>query len=205
VAVNRESAAAAVSFTFVPIAGPLRTGSSTVPANGTREWADVLTSVFGYDALASISGALHVASDRKLLVTSRTFNQGDSGTFGGYLGAVTSLTALPSGVTGLLPQLKKSSRFRTNVGLTNLESGSVTVAVRLLDGSGRLLGRELSLTVPPAGFIQATDVFAAAGAPDADLAYATVEVRTPGGRVAAFASVIDNATNDPTIVPLSLP
>ena len=36
-------------------------------------------------------------------------------------------------------------------------------------------------------------------------AFATVEVTTPGGLAWAYASVIDNRTGDPTIVPLTIP
>jgi hypothetical protein len=53
--------------------------------------------------------------------------------------------------------------------------------------------------------VQVDDVFASCGAGDAAIAWARVEVRTPGGRLFAYASVIDNATGDPTIVPLTVP
>ena len=53
--------------------------------------------------------------------------------------------------------------------------------------------------------VQENDPFSAAGVSEAAVAYATVEVLTAGGRVFAFASVIDNATNDPTLVSLVVP
>jgi hypothetical protein len=67
------------------------------------------------------------------------------------------------------------------------------------------VGDETVLNVSAGGFVQATDVFATSGAGNQEIAFATVEVRTPGARVWAYASVIDNATGDPTIVPLTLP
>ena len=61
------------------------------------------------------------------------------------------------------------------------------------------------VTVPPGGLVQVVDPFGVAGAGDRDLAFATVEVLTPGGLAWAYASVIDNRTGDPTIVPLEVP
>lgn len=204
-AVNRAGVLAKLDFTFVPTSGALRTATATVSPNGTKEWTDVVTSLFLYEQAASISGALHITSDQSLVVTSRTFNQGATGTFGGLLAAVSPSTAIPAGVVGVLSQLKNNSRFRTNIGAGNLLDESVTLAVRLYDESGRLLGHEVSINLPPAGFVQVTDAFAAAEAGNADLAYALVEVKTPLGRAGVYASVIDNDTNDPVIVPVVFP
>lgn len=203
--VNQAPAEAKLTFALVPPSGPARAAEATVVARGTREWIDVATSLFALDPEATISGALHVTSDRPLTVTSRTYDQGGKGTFGGGLSAVTPSSALSAGVTGVLPQLKKSSQYRTNAGFANLMSESITVELRLFDESGQALGKEVSVNLPPRGFIQVTDIFSAAGAGDSRLAYATVEVKTPGGKAGIYASVIDNDSNDPTIVPLSLP
>jgi hypothetical protein len=58
------------------------------------------------------------------------------------------------------------------------------------------------LDVPAGQWLQRDDVFAAAGVSGADIAYATVEVQTAGGRAWAYASVVDNTTGDPTTVPV---
>ena len=42
------------------------------------------------------------------------------------------------------------------------------------------------------------------GAGDTGIAYATVEMLTSGGEAWAYASVVDNSSNDPTTVPVSL-
>jgi hypothetical protein len=60
---------------------------------------------------------------------------------------------------------------------------------------------EKTLDVAAGRWTQLDDVFARLGAGDAELAYGTVEVPADGGRVRAYAAVIDNATGDPTIVP----
>jgi hypothetical protein len=54
-------------------------------------------------------------------------------------------------------------------------------------------------------FFQQDLVFNAAAAGSHDNAYATVEVLTTGCAAWAYASVIDNATGDPTTVPVQIP
>ena len=156
-------------------------------------------------ASASVSGALHVASDRPLCLSSRTFSQGENGTFGGFLPAVTAAEALSPGRIGVLPQLSRNALFRTNVGVANLGASSVTATIRLYGETGAAAGNPVPVTVPPGGLFQVVDVFGEAEAGDRDVAFATVEVTTPGGLAWAYASVIDNRTSDPTIVPLSIP
>jgi hypothetical protein len=81
----------------------------------------------------------------------------------------------------------------------------VSVAIHLFGAGGSRVGGETLLNVSAGGLVQATDVFSTSGAGDQEIAFATVEVRTAGGLAWAYASVIDNATGDPTIVPLAVP
>lgn len=202
--INLGSSVAGLTFTFVSASGETLTRSTSLPSPGTREYADVLTSLFGLAASASASGALQVVSDQPLLLSSRTFNQGASGTYGGYIPAVAaSGDGLASGQTGYLPQLRKGPSYRTNIGVTNLGTTTATIGIRLFGASGTLVGSETLLSVPQGGFVQTTDIFATSGAGDQEIAFARVEVRS--GRGWAYASVIDNATGDPTIVPLTVP
>ncbi len=204
-AVNHGTSAASLTLTFVPVDGAATTRTAALGAGGTRAWTDVLSSLFGVAASASASGALHVASDRPLCLSSRTFNQGATGTFGGFLPAVTAAEALSPERIGVLPQLSRNALFRTNVGVANLGASSVTATIRLYGETGASAGSPVQVTVPPGGLFQVVDVFGEAGAGDRDVAFATVEVTTPGGLAWAYASVIDNRTGDPTIVPLSIP
>jgi hypothetical protein len=203
--VNPGPSDANLTLTFVPVEGAAVTRTATLVAGGTREWADVLVSLFGVAAAANVSGALRVASDLALCVSSRTFNQGVEGTFGGFLPAVTTGEALGSGRLGVLPQLTRNALFRTNVGVANLGPAVVEARIRLYDGSGVATGAPIDRTVPAGGLHQVVDPFGVAGAGDHDVAFATVEVMTTGGLAWAYASVIDNRTGDPTIVPVEVP
>ena len=204
-AVNQGLLSANLTLTFVPVDGETTTRTAALGAGGTHAWGDVLSSLFGVAPSAPASGALHVSSDRPICLSSRTFNQGTTGTFGGFLPAVTAAEALSPGRTGILPQLSRNALFRTNVGVANLGTSSVKATIRLYGETGAAAGSPVAVTVPAGGLFQVVDVFAAAGAGDRDIAFATVEVTTPGGLAWAYASVIDNRTGDPTIVPLSIP
>ena len=203
--VNHGGSQAAVALTFVPVEGAPVARTESFEAGTTREWADVLASLFGVAAGASSSGAIRISADRALCVSSRTFNQGETGTFGGFLPAVTAERALTPGRVGILPQLTRNALFRTNVGVTNLGSATVAATIRLISENGSAAGSPLAVTVPPGGLHQVVDPFGEAGAGDRDVAYATVEVTTPGGLAWAYASVIDNRTGDPTIIPAIVP
>lgn len=203
--VNASGGAASLTATYLPSGGGApRTFRGTLDA-GTRLFPDVLVTLFGVDAAARSSGAIRVSSDRRLVVSSRTWNAAESGTYGAHLGGVDERRAVTPGRPGILPQLSSGAATRTNVGLTNLGGAAAVAVVRLLDADGRALGHETVVEVPAGTLVQVDDVFRACGAGAAAVARGEVEVRTAGGKVFAYASVIDNATSDPTIVPVIVP
>ena len=102
----------------------------------------------------------------------------------------------------MLPQLEKSSAFRTNIGILNLGSSWVSVLIKLHNATGAQVGSAKTLTADPSRWKQQYDIFANVGAGSQPVAYATVEVPTAGGRVWAYASVIDVATGDATTIPV---
>ena len=127
------------------------------------------------------------------------------GSFGAHLAGIERSGALTPERPGVLPQLKRTASTRTNVGLANPGASPVSVAILLRAADGTGLGTEKLVTVPPGGLVQENDVFASCGAGDAPIAWARIEVRTVGGEAVAYASVIDNRTGDPTIIPMSGP
>lgn len=203
--VNASGAEACLDAVFVPAGGGEGlTWSGRMPP-GTRLLSDVLVSLFGIDAEARASGAIRLSSDRPLVVSSRTWNATTKGTFGAHLAGVPAGRAVTPERPGVLPQLKRGAAVRTNVGLTNLGTAAVTAAIRLFAANGTSLGSEKLVDVPPGALVQVDDVFASCGAGDAAIAWARIEARTAGGQVFAYASVIDNSTSDPTIVPVLVP
>jgi len=176
------------------------TATATVPGYGIVGWDDVVGTLFG---VAGISGgAVEVCSPVQVVVQARTYNDASSGTFGQYLPGVGEREALAHGDVGLLGQLRKSDDFRTNVGFVNLDDAACGVRVTLRSSDGDLLGIVLERTVPAGEWLQLNDVFDLATVSAADLATATVEVTTAGGRVWAYASVVDTGSGDATTIPV---
>jgi hypothetical protein len=200
-AVNESSALAGVTLTFIPTEGESVTRNATLPPGGTREWSDVLVSLFGVPGDAAVSGVVQMSADRVLFVSSKTYNQADNATYGGHLPAITAAESVRTGTRAVLAQLARTPLFRTNVALTNLGETAAGMTIRLYGSNAEPLGVPIPVDVPARALVQVVDVFAAAGAGDRDLAYATVEATTPGAMVWTYASVVDNRTGDPTFIP----
>lgn len=146
-------------------------------------------------------GSLEVFSDRPVLVSSRTYSTSDAGTYGQFLDGTASAETADQGQTVWLPQLRQNESFRTNIGFLNTADLEAAVRVRLFDASGQLLAVRLR-ALPARSRLQLQEPFyRIAGRDDIAAGYASVTVESGGG-VIAYASVIDNATNDPTTVPM---
>ncbi|HTS03731.1 MAG TPA: hypothetical protein VMN04_14515, partial [Thermoanaerobaculia bacterium] len=97
--------------------------------------------------------------------------------------------------------------FRTNLALVDLGDAPkaeehTSVGVEIYADAGALLDR-FEADVPIAGGIQMTDLFRSRGLGDGHAA-AWIRVSPAGGRIAAYATVIDQGTNAPLYAPASL-
>lgn len=154
------------------------------------------------------SGALQVCSGQPLLVTSRTYNLVAStascypnGTFGQFYDSIASGGGLNSGQTAWLPGLSEGTSFRCNIGLTNTGTSNATVTVTLHNQAGTQIG-SYPVSLSPGQWKQENQPFKSkAGQTAMDRGYAKVTVNAGTG-VIAYASVIDNLTNDPITVPM---
>jgi len=176
------------------------TGAAEVPVTiGPRQAAaldDLVASVFG----TSGSGGVRMRSNRPFLATSRTYNTGDgtSGTFGQYIPGLTVADALEQGILLQVSNDPALTGTRSNVGLLNVNTSSVTVELNVYDaGTGNLLGTT-SRPLPPLAYFQ-TNVFNAIGLASSVAENATVEF-TASAPVLAYASVLDNTSSDPVFV-----
>ena len=155
------------------------------------------------------SGSLEVCSDGKLVVTSRTYSQlADDdpylpgGSFGTNFDGAETGKGLSAGETALLSHLRENSAFRTNIGLVNTGSDVATIDVTLYDGTGVSL-TTYSVDLESAEWRQVNRPLSKlAGADDLDAAWAEVTVSSGSG-VFAYATVIDNVTNDATTISMS--
>jgi len=197
---NPNDATANLTLVYFSASAPVLE-NAVLAGHTSMEWNDVLVTLFDLAQDVSTSGAVQVFSDVPLGITGRSYNLSAGGTFGGTFPALTTADGVPSGRVGYLVGLKRNASFRSNVGFANVGTLASTVRLRLFDAGGVRLG-ESTMDIAAGRWTQLDDVFGKLGAGDAELAYATVEVLTTGGRIWAYAAVIDNATSDPTVVPV---
>jgi PKD repeat protein len=200
---NPNDGAANLTLVYFSESAPVLRNAA-LAGHTSVEWSDIVVSLFGFPQDASTSGVVQVISDVPVASTGRSYNLTAGGTFGGTFPALTTADGVPSGKIGLLPQLKRNASYRSNVGFANPGTITSTIRLRLFDQGGVKLG-EKTMDVAAGRWTQLDDVFGTLGVGDSNLAYGTVEVLTEGGLVWAYAAVIDNATGDPTVVPVIVP
>ncbi len=200
VALNTSGAAAQLSLTL-QTAIQTWTQSASLAAGSTIEWQDIVVELFGAAPSASTSGSLHITADEPIWVTSRTFNQADTGTYGQYLPALTIADALTGSNRGYLLNLKGIG-FRSNVGFINLGDQACEIRFSLFDDQGTALGVARSVSLEQGAWLQKNDVFSFTGATAQELAYATVELVSGDGAFWAYASIVDDETGDATTIPV---
>jgi hypothetical protein len=134
-----------------------------------------------------------------LTATARTYNQTGNGTYGQYIPGVTVAESIGVNDRALqLLQLESSSRFRTNIALSETSGQPVTVdvSVNVPDAKSTPV-----VTIPLAANEFRTFSLADFGLGAVYNARVSVKVVGGSGKVTASASAIDHLTQDPTYVP----
>jgi hypothetical protein len=199
---NTNSVTANVKIEFYGSGGVV-SNTTYIPAG--VQW--MLTDVVGVGELGtSGSGALEILSDQPVRIMSRTYNLVSAGatcypngTQGQDYPAFAATDGFSGGQVGYLTGLTENSSRRCNIGVVNTGSTVATVLVELFNGAGaKLTGYTVSLAAGQ--WAQETQPFYnKAGQTAMDRGYAKITVQTGSG-VLAFASIVDNITNDPTTV-----
>ena len=140
-------------------------------------------------------------------VTSRTYTvRPDGGTYGVPLPPLNSFQMAGAGESIELFGVLGGPAFRTNLALVDLtafaDGTNVRVRVEVI-GSGGVPLDAFDVNVPVAGGIQLDDLFRARGLGDGPAA-ALVRVSPAGGLVGAYATSIDQGTNDAILVSAAL-
>ncbi len=164
--------------------------------------ADVVGATFDR---AGTRGVLKVAGEPVggLVISSRTYNLGEHGTFGQGISAVPLARALRQGSDVLrLIALNNTARYRTNVGVSEVLGQPVRIGIVVLDQGGDTVLGYREVDVPANGQFQ-TNIFAAVGLGDRNLVAATafVQVVSGDGGIVAYASTVDNQSTDATTLP----
>ena len=167
-----------------------------VPAGGSLRVADVVQSIFG---VTGVGGAILVGADRELIVSSRTYNDAATGTFGQYIPGLPIQAAMTSVDEPWLIQLTGTDRFRSNVGIANPATVEMRAAIELYDATGSFVGRRI-VTIPPYGWGQLNGVVEDIAGVVLEDARVVISPRRGGDRYFCYGSVVDNASGDPVFV-----
>ncbi len=200
------------ALTFTPSAGASEQIKSTtinVDAGATTALDDIIRNWFGVGSLGdSANGVLEIrAADSQLfkaVASSRTYNVTSNGTLGQYIPALPFSgfigKALPNAVPVALSlqQIAQSSAYRTNVGVVEGSGKPASVLMSIFNAAGSKL-TEFPIELKAGEQLQLNALLAQKGIALDD---ARVEVKVTGGegKVTAYASVVDNFTNDPLLV-----
>jgi len=196
--INPFSSSSPVSVKFLPQGGDNSSAAclnaGTIAGNSALSLEDIVLSVAG---ISSGAGGLAVYSTNALVVNSRTYNQGASGTFGQGIPGHRASQAMGAGEQRLLVQLHENAGYRTNAGFLNVGVESAALTAALFDGSGAALGLQ-DYTLLPYEQKQIGQIFRQVTASVVTNGY--IQISVISGTVLPYASVVDNATGDPTYI-----
>jgi len=177
---------------------PVMSDEVTIGPGETTRWSDVLGTVFGVQDGTDALGALAFISDSEdLLFFSRTFNQSDAGTFGQAIPGIAADDLIPADEMKRILFFTENSSYRSNIGILNGTGSPMTIKWRRYTADGMMVDESMA-DLPAWGNVQLNRVFGAE-APVAG-GYIDVWTETEGASFAAYGSVLDNETSDPTTV-----
>ncbi|HEX7581203.1 MAG TPA: hypothetical protein VF580_14500 [Thermoanaerobaculia bacterium] len=175
----------------------------TLLPNESKTIRDALSTAFGKTGTARLRFTSGSFLDGKsgIRVTSRTYTiDASGGTYGLVLPPFNAFqTAGPGEALEILGPIG-GSRYRTNLALVDTtafaDGKTVRVRVEVLDQAARMLD-SFEVNVPVAGGMQIDDLFRIRGLGDGPTA-ALIRVLPAGGLVGAYATTVDQGTNDPS-------
>ncbi|HXA17540.1 MAG TPA: hypothetical protein VN380_11140 [Thermoanaerobaculia bacterium] len=199
---NPTSSAVTATLTYFPQPGNTPAGGTkqvTIPSGQVMPVDNALQNLY---TLTNSGGSILVTtpSSSQLVVTARTYNQTSNGTYGQFIPAVTpaeSIGLSDNRVLQLL-QLESSDKMRTNLGFVETSGSPVTIEVSAIPTDSKVAAK-VQIPLAANQFLQVS--LAQFGLGTAYNARVTVKVLSGTGRVTAYGSVIDAATQDPTYVP----
>lgn len=199
---NVSSSNASVVLTYHYGASGRVARNATIAPFGLAEWSDAAVDLFNVGGKSS--GVVTIESDARLLVAVRTFNSSVDGTFGQSLPGASSSVSMTKSQFGIISPVKRTSQFRTNIGVINTGSTSCRVTVTFGNTDGWVIGDSLTFNLAPGEWQQTNEALKKAGISRADAAIALVQLETTGAEIWAYATVIDNSSGDPTALGMAI-
>ncbi len=197
--VNTDTSSQQIDVIFTPQDGDgwtnYQTTNVTIAAGAAAGWTDVLQELFSTTG----AGSLEIRGD-KLAVSSRTSTPAvGGGTYGVGIPplATDDLLSLSGNKTAYAGGVKEEPGvWRTNLGLCEVSGKTVQVRVTVYDENGVALGNQV-VTLGPYKNIQINRVARALTSSNRlDNGIIGIEVTGAAGKVGAYLTIIDGATDD---------
>jgi PKD repeat protein len=202
---NAGAQGASVKVLFLPAGGGVPvTQTAFLAAHQSQTYTNALLDLF---AIPSGAGALAVeassaGANADLRITSRTFTTSADGTYGQ---SVPDVAPTSLAKTLYITGIKSGADYRTNIGLVNRASSAVTTTLTLFSATGGTTVTKVVML--PANSFQQTSL--AAYFPDVEgrtFDVLSMRITSPvADAVSAYASVVDNITQDPVYIQASTP
>ncbi len=177
---------------------PLTSDEVTIGPGETTRWKDVLGTVFGVpDGTDALGAVAFISNSSDLLFFSRTFNVSDQGTFGQAIPGIPADELIPADTMKRILFFTETDDFRSNIGILNGTGSEMTIQWRRYTADGVMVDESMA-DLPAWGNVQLNQVFG--GEAPVEGGYIDVWTETEGAAFAAYGSVLDNMTSDPTTV-----
>ena len=204
---NGGTSAVSVTPTLYSFIGsaPRQAAAFTIQAGEVKSFDDIVQSMFNAPGDGG-SVVFTTSAASSLVTTGRTYTidpTQNNGTFGQFIPGVTSAQGIAAGDQPLqILQLEESTNFRTNLGLVELTGNPVTVHVTAFVPDSKITA-STDIPLQANQFVQQNRILASMYPSTPNIYNARIAVSVTGGtgRVAAYGSVIDNKSLDPTYVP----
>jgi uncharacterized repeat protein (TIGR01451 family) len=195
----------------------LKKTSISIESGATTALDDIVRNWYGIGSLNdSSNGLLTIEAldatgkpsteplSRTTVVSSRTYNTADAGTLGQFVPAVPFGNFIGrSGGTSpsilSLQQLTQSDNFRTNLGVVEAGGQPVSLVMSVFNAGGTKV-LDLPLALRAGEQKQLNSVLSSNGISQLSNGRIEVKVTSGEGKATAYASVVDNGTNDPLLV-----
>src|SRR5207302_8758087 len=152
------------------------------------------TGVLEIRPLTKTSASLAATPSIQTVASSRTFDTTPNGTFGQFIPAIPFSQFVGQGSRLTLQQVAQSDAYRTNIGLVEAAGEPASVRLHVFNDSGTEVAT-IPETLLPGEHLQLNAIL-----PSITDGRVEVEVTSSTGKVSAYASVVDNVTNDPLLV-----
>jgi hypothetical protein len=184
---------------------PTFKGTFLLDARRSARYNDLLYATFGFSGAAAIR---LTPIDGPIIVTSRTYNQVPTGTYGQSVPTIARSQAIAFSQDARMIALSHdptlAAGYRTNLGFVNASPAQIRVEAEFYLATGVPLG-ERTYDLQAFGFRQIDRAFEQVTADPVDDGYIVVRTTTPGAKFFANAVVVDNLTGDPTYVDAVIP